>query len=411
MVKSPKPTDTKQPKIKDLFGTPDNEALPKPPSQPPKTITAGSGNKLDAPKTQNSTPEDTAQQQDPASDDTESYDPAVNFLNTPHADDIFTNDDGYEVIYNVNLNQATEWYSQTTNTWKKWMKLYNGNFEPFQPIDRASTPGLKGYKNARLVLTRMITKNSTADPTTIERYVKSIKKEVWNEQSTLGKTQKGQKLREFVIRTAATWPLDFFLQDWDKNGYLHASKDTKVWWAVQKLTGFHCHRRKTVDDVMADQTEDDEMDIESNDIIPASEISTNKRKSQAKDRMDTTTMTALNTASAPVPASTPPTPPPPPESNPITPAAPVIPNNAWTTAGPTGKPAKPQKKKFTLPIAQRVKTLRQVKLPSCKTPHKTYFDITINLPKHDKPQKKFLSILKDFWKNLKALDDDAVWHT
>jgi hypothetical protein len=417
MVKSPMSTDTKQPKIKDLFGTPDDDALPKPPSHPPETITVGNRNNLDPPKTINATPEDTAQQHNPASDDNASYDPAVNFLNTPHADDIFINDDGYEVIYNVNLNQAMEWYSQTTNNWKKWSKLYNGNFDPFQPNDRASTPGLKGYKNARLVLTRLITKNSTTDPTTIERYIKSIK-EIWNEQGTLGKTQKGQKLREFVIRTAATWPLDFFLQDWDKNGYLHASEDTKAWWAVQKLTGFHCHRRKAVDDATAHQTEDDDMEIELelDDIIPASEISTNKRKSQDEDKMDTmtdkTTTSSKTTMSPGQPAPAPHTPPLPTVSNPITPAAAdSIPPNAWTTAGPTGKPVKPPKKKFTLPIAQRVKTLRQVKLPGCKTPHNTYFDVTINLPKHDKPQKKFLSILKDLWKNLKALDDDAIWHT
>jgi hypothetical protein len=104
--------------------------------------------------------------------------------------------------------------------------------------------------------------------------------------------------------------------------------------------------------------------------------------------MDTTTTASSNTASSPVPASAPQTPPPPLKSNPITPAASdSIPNNAWTTAGPTGKPVKPQKRKFTLPIAQQVKTLRQVKLPGCKTPHNTYFDVTINLLKHDKPQK------------------------
>jgi hypothetical protein len=39
--------------------------------------------------------------------------------------------------------------------------------------------------------------------------------------------------------TAATWPLKFFNQEWDKESYLHASKDTKAWWVIQKLTGFH----------------------------------------------------------------------------------------------------------------------------------------------------------------------------
>jgi hypothetical protein len=97
--------------------------------------------------------------------------------------------------------------------------LYDGNYNPFQASERARNPDLKGYKNAQLVLTRMITKNATANPTTIKRYIKGIK-EVWNEQGTLRKTPKGQKLCKFVIRRAATWPLDFFLQDWDKNGYL-----------------------------------------------------------------------------------------------------------------------------------------------------------------------------------------------
>jgi hypothetical protein len=51
--------------------------------------------------------------------------------------------------------------------------------------------------------------------------------------------------------TASTWPLDFFLQDLDTKGFLHASKDTKAWWAVQKLTGFHCHCCKTFEDDIA----------------------------------------------------------------------------------------------------------------------------------------------------------------
>jgi hypothetical protein len=149
----------------------------------------------------------------------------------------------------------------------------------------------------------MITKNATANPTTIKRYIKGIK-EVWNEQGTLRKTPKGQKLCKFVIRRAATWPLDFFLQDWDKNGYLQASKDTKAWWAVQKLTGFHCHCRTAVDDATARDNEkgDEEMEIEANSESSASAISKNKRKSQDKNSMDTD-LVATTTSNKTAPAN------------------------------------------------------------------------------------------------------------
>jgi hypothetical protein len=84
---------------------------------------------------------------------------------------------------------------------------------------------------------------------------------------------------------------------------------------------------------------------------------------------------------------------------------------AWNTIGPKGKTAQTiPTKRFLLPIAQRVKALGKVKIPGCTTKYNTYFDVTLNLPKHDKPQKKFLSILKDLWKNLKELDDDMVMH-
>jgi hypothetical protein len=85
--------------------------------------------------------------------------------------------------------------------------------------------------------------------------------------------------------------------------------------------------------------------------------------------------------------------------------------NPWTTVGAQGRAAKPATPRFSLPIAQRVLALRQVKIPGCKTQYNTYFDLTISLPKHEKPQKKFLAMLKDMWKNLKELDDDTVWHT
>jgi hypothetical protein len=35
----------------------------------------------------------------------------------------------------------------------------------------------------------------------------------------------------------------------------------------------------------------------------------------------------------------------------------------------------------------------------------------LNPLKHNKPQKKFLSILEDMWKILKELDNYARWHT
>jgi hypothetical protein len=85
--------------------------------------------------------------------------------------------------------------------------------------------------------------------------------------------------------------------------------------------------------------------------------------------------------------------------------------SAWTTVSANSKPGKAPIKCFKFPIAQRVKALSQVKIPGCKTPHNTYFDITLNLPEHPKPQNKFLSILNDMWKNLKELNDETTyWH-
>jgi hypothetical protein len=37
-----------------------------------------------------------------------------------------------------------------------------------------------------------------------------------NRKDSLGKTQQGQKLQEFIIIcTASTWPTDFFINDWE----------------------------------------------------------------------------------------------------------------------------------------------------------------------------------------------------
>jgi hypothetical protein len=61
--------------------------------------------------------------------------------------------------------------------------------------------------------------------------------------------------------------------------------------------------------------------------------------------------------------------------------------SAWTKV--SHKPVKPAPKRFILPIAQQVKVLRHTKIPGYKTPHNTHFDVTLNLPRHEKPQKNF----------------------
>jgi hypothetical protein len=139
------------------------------------------------------------------------------FLNAPHGDDIFTNKHGYKVIYNLNKKELPHWYSLPTNNWQQLTKQYKWNFEPFIPAECASKPGQRGFKNAHLVLTRLITKDAVKHPTTIQSYIDGIK-EVWDDQGTLQKTQKRQKLRKFIMQTTSTWPLDFFLQDWDNEG-------------------------------------------------------------------------------------------------------------------------------------------------------------------------------------------------
>jgi hypothetical protein len=117
----------------------------------------------------------------------------ITFLNTPHCDNIFINKQGYPIIYNINKKQALDWYSQTTNNWKKWMKRYKGNFAPFTASHRSEDPGQRGFKNAHLILTCLITKNMIQTPSTLDSYIKWIK-EVWNDQGVLRRTQKGQKL-------------------------------------------------------------------------------------------------------------------------------------------------------------------------------------------------------------------------
>jgi hypothetical protein len=224
------------------------------------------------------------------------------------------------------------------------------------------------------------------------------------------------------LRTTSTWPLDFFRQDWDDKGYLHASKDTKAWWSIQKLTCFHFLHRKTFDEANIKpnpNAEDATMDLKDNDkennnnSHPPSILSRNKCKFHNENQMDTksghtsmpTTKTATekeNTTMQDAPVNTPK-----PTSNS------KIMANAWTMVGAGGKPAQPTKKKFTLPIKQRIKEVCQTKITGSRTKHNTYFEITLTLtlPPHKKCQKKFLSILKDLWKNLKELDESATWLT
>jgi hypothetical protein len=146
----------------------------------------------------------------------------------------------------------------------------------------------------------MISKNTVKNPTSIEDYVKAIKN-IWDDQGTLGKTPKGQKMREFIICAASTWPLNFFIKDWDSKGFLYPTDNTKAWWAIQKLTGLHCHPRKTFDDANHRATtkqepqsdSDDAMDITltitltNHKLLKTRSPSTKKRKSQDENKMGT----------------------------------------------------------------------------------------------------------------------------
>jgi hypothetical protein len=124
----------------------------------------------------------------------------------------------------------------------KWTKKYNGTVESYKAKECSPGPGQHGYKTARRILTQLIP-NLDNKPMTIADYTTTIKS-VWDDQDTLSKTNKGENLQEFVMPTSSMWPMDIFLLDWDDNGFLHVSEDTKAWWAVQKLTGFHCHHFK-----------------------------------------------------------------------------------------------------------------------------------------------------------------------
>jgi hypothetical protein len=114
------------------------------------------------------------------------------------------------------------------------------------------------------------------------------------------------------MRTASTWPLDFFILNCDANGYLHAREDTKAWWAIQKLTGFHCHHRKfhnAAKQIPApDPATFDDMEIDDNFILPSSETS-KKCKSQNENQMDIDTSNpAMNTTPPPKPPAATPSP-------------------------------------------------------------------------------------------------------
>jgi hypothetical protein len=60
-------------------------------------------------------------------------------------------------------------------------------------------------------------------------------------------------------------------------------EDTEAWWAVQKLTGFHCHCRKVFDDAIAredtNDNNDNAMETEDSASIPTL-VPRNKRKSE-----------------------------------------------------------------------------------------------------------------------------------
>jgi hypothetical protein len=114
-----------------------------------------------------------------------------------------------------------------------------------------------------------------------------------------------------------------------------------------KLTGFHCHCRKTFDkaNITPDpEVADTTMGLEDNDSLPPLLLSTNKRKSHDKNQMDTesehtntpTTKTLIEQEDTMMQDATVSTPKPMSNIRSTT--------NAWTTIRAGGKPAQPTKK-------------------------------------------------------------------
>jgi hypothetical protein len=110
-------------------------------------------------------------------------------------------------------------------------KKYEGPKEGFKAVDRFVEPGQFGFKTGRVILTRMITQNPVRQPSTLAQYGKLVK-QIWDDRSSLSKGDQGQLLQEFVMRAAATDPLEFFKGDWDKDGQIYANEDTKAWWVI-----------------------------------------------------------------------------------------------------------------------------------------------------------------------------------
>jgi hypothetical protein len=82
----------------------------------------------------------------------------------------------------------------------------------------------------------MITQNPVRNLSTLAQYTQLIK-QIWDDCSTLSKSERGQLLREFVMGAAVADARELIQPDWDKEGCLLANKDTKVWWVIQKLSG------------------------------------------------------------------------------------------------------------------------------------------------------------------------------
>jgi hypothetical protein len=140
MVESPMITDSQQPKIKDMFGTP-NSGLPHEPhptqlpqsivktpntksigrnlnNEPKKTVTASISANSSLPKTPQPV---NNSQEDATLDDNKSptsSSSAEDFLNTLHSNNIVTNKQGQQVIQNINKLEEQQWYSEILTTGK-----------------------------------------------------------------------------------------------------------------------------------------------------------------------------------------------------------------------------------------------------------------------------------------------------
>ncbi len=209
----------------------------------------------------------------------------------PHLDpEIRSNEDGRLIIASVSKQTLDNWKERRSRELQKWIKKYHGPTHGFTKEERVLPPGQTGFKTGRIILTRMITQNPIKNPSMLAQYQKLIKS-IWDDRALLSRGPQGDMLREFVMRAAATDPIEFFENDWDSEEQLYANEDTKVWYVIQKLTGLHCIRARR--DALADATgieKDDEVDEqaeidEEDDVEKVKKSNKKDKKKQQKQQI------------------------------------------------------------------------------------------------------------------------------